>query len=48
MISDVIQTSKYGKKMHCKYFNASKYFYAHQMINFRVESRTPENLSLNS
>ena len=34
------------KKMHCKYFYASKYFYARQMLNFRVVSRTPATSKL--
>ena len=29
------------KKMHCKYFYTSRYFYTHQTLNFRVVSRTP-------
>ena len=28
------------KKIYCKYFCASKYFYARQMLNFRVVSWT--------
>ena len=49
MISDVIQTVKYGratKKMHCKYFYESKYFYGREMLNFRVASRTPTTSKL--
>ena len=35
------------KKMPlCKYFYASKHFYARQMFNFRVESRTPATSKL--
>ena len=35
------------KKMPlCKYFYASKHFYARQMLNFRVESRTPTTSKL--
>ena len=44
MLSDVIQTANYGtatKKMHCKHFYTSRYFYTRQTLNFRVVSRTP-------
>ena len=35
------------KKMPlCKYFYASKHFYARQMLNFRVESRIPTTSKL--
>ena len=34
------------KKMDCKYFYTSKYFYTCQMLNFRVISRTPATFNL--
>ena len=35
------------KKMPlCKYFYASKHFYASQILNFRVESRNPTTSKL--
>ena len=29
------------KKMYCKYFYRTKYFYTRQMLHFRVIPRTP-------
>ena len=49
MLSDVIQTTKYGtaaKESALKYFYTPKYFYTSPMLNFRVASRAPATSKL--